>query len=273
MKISISTIGCTKWDFDRIVREYAALGVEGIEVRGILDDMEPDKMDIFFDANASRTKKFLRDNNLEFSMFGTSVNFHDSATFDTNIIAGKTAIDVCDKMGIPGIRVFGDKIADESKQADVLDAVCRGLKMLCGYASDTGKNVCVCLETHGDFNKIELFEAIICEMQSYPNFGILWDIGAAFPLYGRDFMPFYKVIRPYIRHTHIKDFIQNADGSHKQCFVGDGVVPVKEMIGALLKDGYEGYFSLEWEKRWNPSLEEPEVVFPLYVKFMRAMEG
>ena len=37
----------------------------------------------------------------------------------------------------------------------------------------------------------------------------------------------------------------------------------------LLADGYDGYFSFEWEKKWVPDLEEPEIAFPAYAEYMR----
>jgi hypothetical protein len=37
----------------------------------------------------------------------------------------------------------------------------------------------------------------------------------------------------------------------------------------LAKGGYRGYYCLEWEKRWHPEIEEPEIAFPHYAKVMR----
>ena len=30
--------------------------------------------------------------------------------------------------------------------------------------------------------------------------------------------------------------------------------------------GYEGFYCFEWEKKWHPEIEEPEVAFPQYAK-------
>ena len=40
----------------------------------------------------------------------------------------------------------------------------------------------------------------------------------------------------------------------------------------LLEKGYEGYFSLEWVKRWDFTLEEPGIVFAHYANYMRKLE-
>ena len=38
----------------------------------------------------------------------------------------------------------------------------------------------------------------------------------------------------------------------------------------MLKDGgYDGFYSLEWVKRWDTTLEEPGIVFAHFANYMR----
>ncbi|MBI1354915.1 MAG: TIM barrel protein [Acidobacteria bacterium] len=48
-----------------------------------------------------------------------------------------------------------------------------------------------------------------------------------------------------IRHVHLRDYQRTPDGGAKWCGVGDGEFDHVGQIGALLKDGYKGAFSLE----------------------------
>ena len=41
-------------------------------------------------------------------------------------------------------------------------------------------------------------------------------------------------------------------------------MPVQRQIVALASTGYRGYYSFEWEKRWHPEIEEPEVAIAQY---------
>jgi sugar phosphate isomerase/epimerase len=50
---------------------------------------------------------------------------------------------------------------------------------------------------------------------------------------------------------------------------GTGEIPVKETVRVLASNGYKGYYCFEWEKRWHPEIDEPEVSFPHYAKTMR----
>ena len=42
--------------------------------------------------------------------------------------------------------------------------------------------------------------------------------------------------------------------------------PCRRQIEALAKTGYRGYYSFEWEKRWHPDIEEPEVAIRQYAE-------
>lgn len=39
--------------------------------------------------------------------------------------------------------------------------------------------------------------------------------------------------------------------------MGYGDVPVTDAVTLLDRAGFDGFFSLEWVKRWNPDLQEP----------------
>jgi hypothetical protein len=52
--------------------------------------------------------------------------------------------------------------------------------------------------------------------------------------------------------------------------VGEGEVPVREQVKVLAGAGYQGFYCFEWEKKWHPEIEEPEVAFPHYAKTVGA---
>ena len=72
----------------------------------------------------------------------------------------------------------------------------------------------------------------------------------------------------YIRHTHVKDSVpQGSD--RRYVLTGTGDVPVRRQIEALAKSGYRGYYSFEWEKRWHPDIEAPEVAIAQFATVAR----
>ena len=143
-----------------------------------------------------------------------------------------------------------------------------GLSELCEYGKEKGVNVY--LEIHGDFNTVEALTPVLNELKNNPYFGILWDIEHSDRAYGDNVLPFYRLISPYVRHVHVKDYMRAKDGKpFELCLVGKGEIPVPTLLGWLKSDGYDGYLSFEWEKKWVPSLPEPEIAFPGYVGYLK----
>jgi sugar phosphate isomerase/epimerase len=50
--------------------------------------------------------------------------------------------------------------------------------------------------------------------------------------------------------------------------LGEGEVPVREILGLLDGGGYRDWISVEWEKRWHPEIAEPEVALPQHVELL-----
>ena len=72
----------------------------------------------------------------------------------------------------------------------------------------------------------------------------------------------------FIRYdeSYIKDY---SDEKEQLCLIGEGSIPIGDIVSTLLNDGYDGYFSLEWEKKWHPELPEIEEALKAYVSMMR----
>ena len=43
---------------------------------------------------------------------------------------------------------------------------------------------------------------------------------------------------------------------------------MKAQVQVLASHGYQGFYCFEWEKKWHPEIEEPEVAFPHYARVM-----
>jgi sugar phosphate isomerase/epimerase len=90
----------------------------------------------------------------------------------------------------------------------------------------------------------------------------------------------------WVRNTHWKDVHRHAAnpcpgderiagmiGFHGVlCPVGEGIAPLVDAVQLMARDGYSGWYTLEWEKAWHPYIAEPEISFPGFVAYMRDME-
>lgn len=267
MKYSFSTLGCPEWSYEKVLSEAQRMGFTGLEIRGIDGVMRADKIPQLSKDQLPETKRELAEKGLEIIGFGTSCRFHSPEEYGAAVEEGKRAIDVCADAGIPFIRVFGDQIKDESEQQEVIGRVAKGIRELCDYAA--GTPVMVLQEVHGNFNRLETIMGVVEKVKDCPNFGLIWDIAHSDKTYGDDWKTFYQGIRSYIRHVHIKDHIREKGFS--LCLVGDGDIPIKDIVHTLESDGYHGYYSIEWEKLWHPDLPDAEIAFPGFLEYMKAL--
>jgi sugar phosphate isomerase/epimerase len=268
MKLSFTTLGCPDWSFEKILDEAQKMGYSGIEIRGLEDKMLAEEIVQFFPENKQATLEALKAHNLEMVGFGSSVRFDQTDKFDSMLAEGKRAIDVCQFMGIPAIRIFGDKFPQGESEADVIARVAKGAGILAEYGEDKG--IQVLLETHGNFNTVARVKGVFDQVKS-KNLRLLWDVAHTDFTYADNFLEFYKPMKEFIVHTHFKDHIRGTPGdekTYKLCRMGEGQIPTKAIVKQLLADGYNGYFSLEWEKKWHPELPGAEIAYPDFVRVM-----
>ena len=268
MKLGVTTLGCPNWTLDEILTNVKSYGYDGVELRGIGPYLDLTKSPHFVDAAAIElTRRRFADAGLEISALDSSVTLAqtDSSERESNLRHGRETIDLAARLGVPFVRVFGG--GSDLRQEDAEDLVASGLAELGEYALGTGEDVSVLLETHDAFSTGAQVAAAVVK-GAHPRAAALWDLHHP-ARHGETPMETYHALAPYTRSTHVKD--SQANGTY--CLCGDGDIPLREMIGLLHAGGYDGYLTLEWEKRWIPELLEPEAAFPQYAKVLRGWLG
>ena len=51
---------------------------------------------------------------------------------------------------------------------------------------------------------------------------------------------------------------------------GSGDFPAARVLALLKHASYERFVSVEWEKRWHPEIEDPEVALPQHLDLLTA---
>ena len=249
MKWCFSTLGCTDRTLPEVISLAKRYGISAVEIRGLSGEINNEKIPDFARENALATKKMLSDAEVLPLILGTSASFHDKDSFEKNILEGKKALEIASRIGFSAIRVFGNSIKEN--ESEVISRVANGVRELCVFADKLG--VLVFLEVHGDFNTVERLMPIVDICREYNSFGVIWDICHTHETYGKNWREFYDSLAPYIRHVHFKDVKER-----KQVLPGDGELPIRAVAEYMTSKGYDGYFSLEWEKYWHKDLPEIE---------------
>jgi sugar phosphate isomerase/epimerase len=152
--------------------------------------------------------------------------------------------------GAPIVRVFGGEVR-------ALDDVARRLEPALERAKELG--VTVALETHDRFSSAELVAELLRRVRS-PSFAAVWDVHHPYRV-GESPQDVVRALGARVGLVHVKDARRRGDG-WELVALGDGEVPVRESLGVLREAGYEGWLTVEWEKRWHPELAEPELALP-----------
>ena len=258
LPLGFSTLGSPKWDWIQTLDFAAAHGFAAIELRGLQQTMDLSQRPEFQRDRLAQTKRELAARGLAVPCLGASVNLHEQDTAKLGAAMAETRrfIDVASGIGAPYVRVFGNQYVQGMSREAVHAYIARGLRELGEYARPRG--VTVVLESHGEFNTSPALVDLMQRADS-PAVGILWDAHHTF-VAGEPTETSVAQLGRWIRHTHLKDSVPAGTG-RKYVLTGRGEVPVKQQIAALARSGYKGFYSLEWEKRWHPELDEPEVAF------------
>jgi sugar phosphate isomerase/epimerase len=166
----------------------------------------------------------------------------------------------------PLVRVFGGDLDPPPARQDRLRAAARVLEEAVPLAAGLG--VAIGVETHDAFSASSAVADLLTLVPS-DLVGAVWDSHHPHRV-GETPAEVYANLGPRVLLAQVKDALRTPDGDWRLVLLGAGEVPVRDMLGLLAAWGYPHWISVEWEKRWHPEIEEPEVALPQHLELLRA---
>jgi sugar phosphate isomerase/epimerase len=167
----------------------------------------------------------------------------------------------------PLVRVFGGALPDDDPDRQVsLDRAARVLESSIPRAERLG--VAIGLETHDSFSASSVVAELLALVPSGA-VGAVWDSHHPHRMSQRP-AEVWSDLGPRTLLVQVKDARRDAarpDG-WQLVLLDQGEVPVREILRLLYGGGYAGWISVEWEKRWHPEIEEPEVALPQHLSVL-----
>jgi sugar phosphate isomerase/epimerase len=164
----------------------------------------------------------------------------------------------------PLVRVFGGPLpAGGPARRTGLEAAARVLAAAAPVAERLG--VAIGVETHDAFCASATVAELLALIDSAA-VGAVWDSHHPHRA-GESPADVWANLGPRVLLAQVKDArrdLARADG-WQLVLLGEGEVPVRDMLGLLSAGGYQGWVSVEWEKRWHPEIAEPEVALPQHL--------
>jgi sugar phosphate isomerase/epimerase len=168
----------------------------------------------------------------------------------------------------PLVRVFGGALSTQTQPRRAeLAAAARVLEASIPDAERLGVRIGV--ETHDAFSASSVVAELLALVDS-PWVGAVWDSHHPHRL-GERPAEVHANLAGRILLAQVKDARRAPDraGGWQLVPLGEGEVPVQEILQRLLADGYPGWISVEWEKRWHPEIADPETALPQHLDLLR----
>ena len=220
-------------------------------------------------AQCRELRTMLADAGLEIACYTLASNFGlpDGADRRAVIDRIKREIDNAVVLGAKVCRIestFGPKEGEEVTFAEMIDRVVKATKEVADHALKLG--VKLGLENHGRYMGSFRHCAQIIRTVRSPAYGAVPDIGN-FLVVDEDPLEAVRELAKYAFHVHAKDFryrppepeqtegrwFRSTGGYQMQgAVIGEGDVPVKECLKALIERSYEGWLAVEHESPEDP---------------------
>ncbi|WP_313185474.1 sugar phosphate isomerase/epimerase family protein [Lacrimispora sp.] len=270
MKISYTTLSVQNLDARQAVEIAVQYGLDGIELRG------RDKIHISPSCSfsyVSEVKKIIEASGLGIPCITAYTKFRQRTVEKVRADVDQLMemVSLAEYMGAGCVRIFLGEVP-AGMEKDRSDAVAaEGLR----YAAEKlgTSPVRLAIETHDSGKSGKSLEPLLKEVPS--SIGVLLDI--IHPWDERESIEeTWRAIGTRIYHVHIKDIRCTVEDGRIYSRIGEGLLPVGETVDWLKKHGYEGFYSLEWEKsaEWPPFAREAagvsfEEQMDSFITFMR----
>jgi sugar phosphate isomerase/epimerase len=189
----------------------------------------------------------------------------DPDAFDRDIDA---FIGLAEQWGSPVVRVFGGPVPDAGPaRREVITAAARRLDRAASLGEQ--RRVRVAVETHDSFSSAAAVAELLAQTR-HPWVGAVYDSHHPHRV-GESPEQVLRLLGDRLALVQVKDARWEAEQRRWVLVpLGEGEVPVARLLEQLPGHGYDGWVSLEWEKRWWPELAEPEAALPAQLATLRS---
>ena len=274
MKISFMTFSCPDWNLDTILKKGKEYGFDGVEPRVEVGHKHGIELGLSKTEIAEIRQK-VQDSGMAISCLAISAAYSSPKEdeYRRNIENCKKHAVLAGSLGIGLIRVFGGLIPEpkEENREKYYDRIAKGLAECGRFSYEHG--VTLCLETHDDFCRVKN-AAEILKRAGIPGLSINWDFTHSI-LCGDEPKEVYPLVKGRVSHLHSRDCKYKGQGNplpakkleylrediykdwdYVMVGLGEGDMPVREVMSIMLADNFSGFFSLE-KSDWKPEFSLP----------------
>ncbi len=265
MKLSFSTNGWSGFAWEDFYSMAKDLGFKGFELHDVSRSIYYGVNGPLREENINRTVRQLASLELSIPCIDALCDIADSQKQEENINEIKRHIELAAQLNCPYVRVHAG-FDNKENPDEVAEKVLRA----CLKTAEENK-VAMLVETVGvyaDTAKLrDLLNIFACD-----NIAALWDM--SHPYRDMNEAPEQTItnLGAYIKHVHIKDSVSEK-GKTSYRLMGEGDMPIDNMMSALRSINYEGFVSFEWIPSWIEEIGDAGIVFPHFINYMSRFDA
>lgn len=270
MKIAGHTMGTPEYTVLEAIKLFHDIGIDGAEIvvqdgyrSGISAACLPEELEA--------VKRAAAENGIEISAltpYNSYFNDLNDELRRKEIDDICKVIDACQFLGAHYIRIYGGNLqaGDTEALPERRQRLVEAMRFLGDKAAE--KDVTLVIENHFNTMCVSARESVdMIREINHPNVRILYDQANLSFTGKEDYQEAIAVQQDYVAYMHVKDLVfkegvaftsdevSHPDESKRNVYtriVGEGVVPWPEILRSVKEHGYDGWLSMEYERRWHP---------------------
>jgi len=258
-RFTFSTLAYPELSLEQVLEKARSIGVDIIELR-----VSTDGIRVHPNADPGRVKAILADKGAEAVLLSSYVRTCNPthAGCDESLKLLEDVMRLAYVLECRRVRIFAGFLNT------IEESVVAAEKFLeKAYTKAENYNVVLLFETHDYFAERHNLIHLLDLLNRFRDVaGILYD-PANMLMRGVPVEESLRLVKDFTFHVHIKDFKPVPEGEHRYTRPGEGVLPICRIVRELYGRGV--VFSVEWEKMWIRDLEDPDLVTPLYLNYMK----
>lgn len=289
MIIAGHTLGTPGYELDEALRLFKTAGLDGAEV--IYQHDYPAAIRPFDTQSAKRAAASASAEGMPIvglTPYTTSINDLNAKSWQEGVDEFRACIEAAQEVGARTIRVYAGRWhPGDADHAAHWGQLRRALELLAGDA--VAANVVLCVENHfGTMTQTASDTARLVREVDSPAVRVLYDQANLTFTHDEPWTEAFKVQGDLVGHVHVKDLVfkdpnapfRASDTARVKAeeravmsrVVGTGVLPWTDIIGELVRRGYNDVLTVEYEYRWHPQdLPEPDIGFAKSAQALRSI--
>lgn len=258
MNLSFTTRGWNSLSWDEQIKDAVEMSFQGIEPYNIQDFSSlSGRGGAFHVYNQNETVREMKKHGLCIPCFDTSIDL--SLSISPDIMEKiqylfNTAFSM--KVQYVAFSFLHDNDSQISENLNVLTKMAEAC------------HICILIKTVGIYANTKRLRDTI-DSYACDQLAALWDMHHPYRDFDENPDLTIRNLGGYVKHVHLRD----SNDDHSYNLIGEGTLPIRNMMNALSSIDYNGFISLEWKTEWMSDLPNREIIFPHFLNYMRRFDN